>query len=132
MTAAPCRLSHHSPRFNGKDWACPDCANDVKPSPLARLHALARSSFGTDRTDAEWSTFTSALKQAVGPGGFISQTRVRPLIQAIPHKHRGQLYRRAVKAGLIAPNGYEPSTDVRGRNTDKPQRTFLWCGKEAA
>lgn len=122
-----CRLQHHSPRFNGKVWACPDCDADVKPSPLARLHAAL------DRTTAdEWLTFTTALKQAVGPGGFISQTRVRPLIQAIPHKHRGQLYRRAVRAGLIAPNGYEPSTDVRGRNTDKPQRTFLWCGKEAA
>lgn len=123
---APCGLSHHSPRFNGKVWGCPDCDNDVKPSPLARLHAALDRS----RSD-EWAVFVSALRSAVGPGGFISQTRVRPLIQAIPPKHRGLCYRRAVAAGLIKPVGYEPSTDVAGGNQDKPQRTYHWQGEAA-
>lgn len=122
----PCVLSHHSPRFNGKDWACPDCVADVKPSPLARLHAAL------DRSTAdEWAVFVSALRSAVGPGGFISQTRVRPLIQAIPHKRRGLCFRRAIKAGLIRPIGYEPSTDVAGKNAGRPQQTYEWIGEAA-
>lgn len=127
---AECKHRHHSPTFNSKTWSCEGCANNAKPSPLARLHALTRSLSGTDRTD-EWAVFVAALQQAAGPGGFISQTKVRPLIQAIPHKHRGQLYRRAVKAGLIAPVGHEPSTDVAGGNQDKSQKTYHWNGVAA-
>lgn len=126
MTAA-CRLSHHSPRFNGKDWGCPDCVADVKPSPLARLHAAL------DRSTAdEWAVFVSALRSAVGPGGFISQTRVRPLIQAIPHKRRGQYYARAIRAGLLQAHGYEPSTDVAGKNAGKPCPTYILTERSAA
>ncbi|WP_207009808.1 hypothetical protein [Nocardioides aromaticivorans] len=121
MTSTACLLKHHSPTFNGKVWSCPDCDADVKPSPLARLHAAL------DRTTAdEWLVFTTALKQAVGPGGFISQTRVRPLIQAIPPRHREALFRRATSAGLIKAIGFEPST------TDgAPQKTYHWQGEAA-
>lgn len=118
----PCRDRSHSPRLSSGRWTCPDCEAGTKPSPLAR--AIAALEFRA--SESEWSTFVTALKAATGPGGFITQTKVRPLIQSIPHKHRGQLYRRAVAQGLIKPNGYEPSTDVAGRNSDKPQRTYVW------
>jgi len=72
----------------------------------------------------EWAVFTRALRRAADDHGRISQTDVRPLIQAIPHKHRGQLYRRAVAEGLIRPDGYEQSTDLKGRDTDKSQRRY--------
>jgi hypothetical protein len=49
---------------------------------------------------------------------------VRPLIQRIPAKHRGQLYRRAVAAGVIEQVGLEDSTDDAGHNTDKKQRIY--------
>lgn len=73
---------------------------------------------------SEWTTFRRALVRAADDTGAISQTRVRPLIQGIPHKHRGALYRRAVAAGLIAHDGHEPSTDTKGKNTDKQQRRY--------
>jgi hypothetical protein len=78
----------------------------------------------------EWAVFLKALRTSVDNSGLISQTRVRPLIQSIPPKHRGQLYRRAMSEGLIRPDGYEPSTDLKGRNTDKPQRTYRWVAAE--
>ena len=122
----PCPDRSHSPTLSGTKWSCEDCASGRKPSPLSRIHAAL------DRTRPdEWAVFVAALRQAVGPGGLISQTNVRPLIQAIPPKHRGLLYRRAVKAGLIKPLGYEPSTDAAGGNTDKPQRTYLMATKAA-
>ena len=81
---------------------------------------------------AEWEGFLAALKAARDDHGVISQTNVRPLIQGIPHKHRGQLYRRATSLGVIESIGYEPSTDAAGGNTDKPQRRYLWKGQAAA
>lgn len=80
----------------------------------------------------EFALFVRALRLAVDEHGVISQTRMRPLIQAIPHKRRGQMYRRATAAGLIHSDGYEQSTDAQGRNTDKPQRRYRWVGKRAA
>lgn len=72
----------------------------------------------------EWAQFTSALKAAARPDGLIHQTDMRPLIQRIPHKHRGQLYRKARTSGLIEEVGKEDSTDRAGRNTDKDQRVY--------
>lgn len=80
----------------------------------------------------EWAIFLKALRVSVDDRGLISQTNVRPRIQSIAPKHRGQLYRRAMAEGLIRPDGYEQSTDLKGRNTDKPQRTYRWVGKRAA
>lgn len=76
--------------------------------------------------DAEFAIFVAALHVAASshPDGLISQTAVRPLIQRIPHKHRGQLYRKARTAGLIEVAGKEPSTDEAGGNTDKDQRVY--------
>lgn len=122
----PCPDVSHSPRLAAGKWTCEDCANGRKPSPLMKVHAA----LDRKHTD-EWAVFINALRSAVGPGGFISQTKVRPLIQAIPPKHRGLMYRRAVKAGLIKPAGYEPSTDIAGGNSDKPQRTYHWMENAA-
>ena len=74
---------------------------------------------------SEWSIFTRALRVAADESGHISQTQMRPLIQAIPHKHRGSLYRRATSLGLIAQDGWEPSTDAAGGNADKMQRRYV-------
>lgn len=79
----------------------------------------------------EWAIFLRALRSSVDDHGLISQTRVRPLIQSIAPKHRGQLYRRAMSEGLIRPDGYEPSTDLKGRNTDKPQRLYRWIAEQS-
>jgi hypothetical protein len=72
----------------------------------------------------EWATFVRAVRQAADAQGVVSQTRVRPLIASIPAKHRGLLYRRARKAGLLVEAGSEPSTDTAGRNGDKDQRVY--------
>lgn len=76
----------------------------------------------------EWTVFVTALRTAARPDGLIHQGDVRPLIQRIPHKHRGQLYRRARTTGLIAVVGKEPSTDAAGRNTDKDSRVYRLRG----
>jgi hypothetical protein len=73
---------------------------------------------------SEWSLFVAALRSAARSDGLIHQTDVRPLIQAIPHKHRGTYYRKAKSAGLIELVGKEPSTDAAGRNTDKDQKVY--------
>lgn len=72
----------------------------------------------------EWATFVRAVRQAADAQGVVSQTRVRPLIASIPAKHRGLMYRRARKAGLLVEAGSEPSTDTAGRNGDKSQRLY--------
>jgi hypothetical protein len=74
--------------------------------------------------DSEYATFVAALRTAARADGLIHQTDVRPLIQRIPHKHRGQLYRKARAAGVIEVAGKEPSTDEAGRNLDKDQRIY--------
>lgn len=79
----------------------------------------------------EFVIFVRALKAARDESGLISQTRVRPLIQAIPHKHRGRCYRRAKSEGLIERAGKEPSTDAAGKNTDKDQTVYRWIGVAA-
>lgn len=76
------------------------------------------------RDGSEWATFLRALKTAAKSDGTIHQTDVRPLIQAIPAKHRGTLYRRARTSGVIVEVGLEPSTDHAGRNADKLQRVY--------
>ena len=75
---------------------------------------------------AEFAIFVAALHTAAAmhPDGLISQTKVRPLIQRIPPKHRGLLYRKARAAGLIEEVGKEPSTDEAGGNTDKDQKVW--------
>ncbi len=77
---------------------------------------------------SEWATFKAALRTAARPDGTIHQTDVRPLIQRIPHKHRGTLYRKARTVGLIELVGKEPSTDAAGRNTDKDQKVYRLAG----
>jgi hypothetical protein len=103
--------------------------------PLDRAAVMCDAQVCTDcvrrsLAPTEWAVFLKALRTSVDDRGLISQTRVRPLIQSIPPKHRGQLYRRAMSEGLIRPDGYEPSTDLKGRNTDKPQRTYRWVAAE--
>lgn len=86
---------------------------------LCKCPESASVTAGTD-----WHTFVTALKQAVRDNGEIHQGDVRPLIQTIPHKSRGLLYRRARTLGLIEQVGLEQSTDVAGRNGDKLQRIY--------
>jgi hypothetical protein len=88
--------------------------------------SLCRCAEGTD----EWTVFTTALR-AAARAGEIHQRDVRPLIQAIPHKHRGLLYRRARMEGLICEAGWEQSTDIAGRNGDKQSRVYAWLGGAA-
>ena len=76
----------------------------------------------------EWTVFVRALRQAADPSGLVSQTRVRPLIQTIPPKHRGLLYRRARQEGVLELVGKEGSTDYAGGNGDKEQRVYRLRG----
>lgn len=75
----------------------------------------------------EWTQFVAALRKAARADGLIHQGDVRPLIQKIPHKHRGLLYRKARTEGLIEVVGKEPSTDTAGRNGDKDSRVYRWA-----
>ena len=111
---------------------CLRCAGQLYGCDLAVNADVCVECVRKSLAPTEWAVFLKALRTSVDDRGFISQTRVRPLIQSIAPKHRGQLYRRAVSEGLIRPDGYEPSTDIKGRNTDKPQRTYRWVGKRAA
>lgn len=97
------------------------CVHGFAPSQHPALcHCAAKS------TDAEFAIFVSALHVAAGlsSDGLVHQTDMRPLIQRIPHKHRGTAYRKAVAAGLIEVAGKEPSTDAAGKNLDKDQRLY--------
>jgi len=97
--------------------ALPDrCANGYAPVMHPSLCECAELT--------EWAIFVRALNAAADDSGRVSQTRMRPAIASIPHKHRGALYRRAVALGLIEVTGWEPSTDAKGRNTDKQQRCY--------
>lgn len=101
------------------------CAHGFSPEQHPRFCACTAKS-----ESAEFAIFVAALQVAStkAADGLIHQTDVRPLIQRIPHKHRGQLYRKARAAGLIEVAGKEPSTDERGRNTDKEQRVYRMRG----
>ena len=81
-----------------------------------------------DQAVDEWAVFLAAVQQAAASSadGLVHQTAVRPLIAAIPPKHRGLLYRRARTEGLLREVGWEQSTDVAGRNGDKQQRIYEW------
>jgi hypothetical protein len=80
---------------------------------------------------SEWAMFVAALRKAAREDGTIHQGDVRPLIQAIPHKHRGLMYRRARQEGLLVEDGWEQSTDVAGRNADKMARRYKLAGRAA-
>lgn len=79
-----------------------------------------------DCTPSEWSLFRTAVLSVVRPDGTVHANDVRPLIRdRIPPKHIGSLYRRAKTDGLLVDTGIkEPSTDARGRNTDKDARIY--------
>lgn len=51
-----CRLLHHSPRFDGKSWRCPDCVAKTPASPLARIHASLASHRSERRMNQRGST----------------------------------------------------------------------------
>jgi hypothetical protein len=89
---------------------------------IATQHDLCDCPAGTQ---SEWATFLAAVRRAATETGDVSQTNVRPLIQSIPAKRRGQLYRRAVAERVLVDTGErEPSTDHAGRNSDKLQRRY--------
>lgn len=111
---------------------CTRCAHRLDHAAILCDAAICTDCVRKSLAPTEWSIFVKALRHAVDDHGLISQTRVRPLIQAIAPKHRGQMYRRAMSEGLISPDGYEQSTDLRGRNTDKPQRTYRWTAQRSA
>lgn len=80
---------------------------------------------------AEWPLFVAALRRAKRVDGTVHVNDVRPLIRGrIAPKHIGTLYRRAVAEGLLETipggSGWEPSTDVVGRNSDKMSRVWKW------
>lgn len=74
----------------------------------------------------EWPTFLAAIRKAVRPDGTVSNNDLRPHLQVIPHKHRGLLYRKATSAGVLEliRDRREPSTDTRGKNTDKDAKFY--------
>lgn len=90
------------------------------------FHIATQRGFCDCTESDEWSTFLAAIEQAAAqsPDGLVHQTAVRPLIAAIPPKHRGLLYRRARNDGLLVEAGWEQSTDIAGRNGDKQQRYY--------
>lgn len=91
------------------------CSNGYDLGPQHRFCTC------TEKPADEWSIFQAAVRRATRPDGTVSNNDLRPHIQAIPHKHRGLMYRRATSAGLLRliPDRSEPSTDSRGKNTDK-------------
>lgn len=77
-----------------------------------------------DEKAAAYAEFKRILATAVGADGLIHQTAVRPRIQHIPHKWRGQFYKRAKDEGFIVRRASEPSTDRAGKNTHHEQTVY--------
>lgn len=67
----------------------------------------------------EWQTFLRALRSSVRSDGTVHVNDVRPKVQGIYHKDRGLFWARARREGYIKHSHKEPSTDTKGRNTDK-------------
>ena len=110
---------------------CTSCALKAIHASRQGTHARVVAAIAArDQGQAvdEWAVFLAAVQQAAASSadGLVHQTAVRPLIAAIPPKHRGLLYRRARTEGLLREVGWEQSTDVAGRNGDKQQRIYEW------
>lgn len=60
-----------------------------------------------------------AIRQAERDG-IVSSNRVRPLIpEWVPSRAVGQVYSQLRRQGVLEHDGYEPSTDEKGRNAGK-------------
>lgn len=123
-----CQLRHHSPRFDGKTWRCPDCVAGTRPSPIAaafaaRDQAMARTQAA--RPD-EASRVRAAVLQLASRGRPFSANDARNI-----HGVRGGVVGATFNAlraeRLIKPVGAETSTD-RGTH-GKP--VALWIGSAA-
>lgn len=79
------------------------------------------------RKPDEWAVFVAALKSSVRSDGTVHQSDVRPKIRGrIQPKHVGQLWRRAMRDGLISRAGYEESDDEKGRNAGRMEPYYSW------
>lgn len=105
---------------------CPGCGYHLELQTCTCAGESLKAHGQAVATSDEWQVFLAAIKQAAAqsPDGKVHQTAVRPLIAAIPPKHRGLLYRRARNEGLLVEAGWEQSTDIAGRNGDKQQRYY--------
>lgn len=74
---------------------------------------------------AEWAIFRTALSVAADDDGRLSMNAVRPLIAGLVKPQRvGAFVHRACTSGLLVADGWDTSTDTRGRNSGKPQRRY--------
>ncbi|WP_436699922.1 hypothetical protein [Nocardioides sp. BYT-33-1] len=112
--AFPCLNRAHSPRLvAGVGWSCPDCV-------AANETAREVEEVNLPPSDAEWSTFTAALRLARRADGTVHQCDVRPHIRGrIEPKRIGQLWRRARSERLVVEVGHERSNDIEGRNAGR-------------
>lgn len=65
------------------------------------------------------------LADAAANAGHVSPNRVRAVLAGrVAPQRVGPTYRRLVLADVIAPDGWELSDDLAGRNSGKPHRTY--------
>lgn len=82
-----------------------------------------------DDADLEWMEYTTALRHVARIHGKILPNVLREFTAgAIKPQRIGAFTHRAIKQGLIRADGWEVSTDLRGRNSGKPARTYAYLG----
>ncbi|MGD9694005.1 MAG: hypothetical protein AB7V20_14345 [Phycisphaerales bacterium] len=78
-----------------------------------------------DESEAEWQEYVTALRHVARIHGKILPNELRVFTRdAIKPQRIGAFTHRAIKQGLIRADGWEVSTDLRGRNSGKPARTY--------
>jgi len=81
--------------------------------------------------DREWTVFLNAITTLGKAHGVIRPNRLRPMVKhLVAPKRLGAFVNRALKAGLIEPDGWEISDDREGRNAGRPARTYRWLGQQ--
>lgn len=92
-----------------------------------------------DLIAADWTPFAEEDRNTIARAirddaeahdGHVSANRVRRVIGGKVHPRRvGPVYRALCLQGVIAPEGWEVSDDLAGRNSGKPCRTYRWVGE---
>jgi hypothetical protein len=104
---------------------CPQCGYHA---PTQGHGSECAPTAPVDEKAAAYARFKAALRAAVDSEGLIHHTDLRPRVQDIPHKWRGQFITKAKGEGLIVFAGKEPSTDAAGKNLDKDQKVWKLRG----
>ena len=83
----------------------------------------------TDEAEVEWHEYVTALRHVARIHGKILPNVLREFTAgAIKPQRVGAFTHRAISQGLIRADGWEVSTDLHGRNSGEPARTYTYLG----